>query len=1032
MINSKTITFQNYFKYKAFLLCFISLVAINLKVLAQAKPAPVKQITLVGTTTNDKDEYLQGVDVREKGTNNHVLSDALGAFTIKVSPGATLVFSYVSCVEQEMKITGAARLNIKMETQVRALNEVIVVGYGQKKKSSFTGSAVTLDAKELNKASMSVGNLLQGKASGVQVFQDNATPGAGLSIRIRGTNSINASSDPLYVVDGFPLSDNIGFSMNPDDIESITILKDAASTSIYGARGANGVVMITTKSGFNKPAKVTLAASHGEQNPSGRYDLIGPYDNAVRLNALETLRGNIPPYGSGRLDSLQKGLLGTDWQKQAYNKATVDNYSLSFVGGSKKTSVFSSLNYLDQKGIVINTLYKRIGGRLNVEQEISDKIKISGRVFVNYGLQDALPLNPSTINGFLKQVLKANPSSTFDGDSYRDAQNPLHFIAAVKQNNSFFRTQGYFSTQYKIIKGLTLKADIGADINKDRYLYFAPSSIPAGVSTKGLASTTDIETHDLLFNPTLNYVFNVTKNNNFVILLGYNRQKESYWEEDVTATNFGSDNLGYYSLNAAQQFSASSVKTVNNRQSWFGRLDYDYGGKYIFSGTYRIDGSSVFADNHKLGYFPSAAVAWNFKKEKFGQNATYLSAGKARLSYGVTGNDRINSGSSLATYSTDKSTSYTFDGTSTVSGIAVTSLTNSELQWEKTKALDAGIDLGFFKDRLLFEFDYYEKKTSDLLLAKNIAPSSGFLTKLGNEGSMQNNGFEIAINTTNIVTPKLKWTTGITYAINKNKVLSLGDNNSDIYLGSFKPDGAANFEDAFIIRTDQTIGAIYGYQYNGIIQTGDPVLTTTQPNSKPGDPKVVDTNKDGVINASDRVILGVGIPNVVAGFNTSVSFKGFTLDVVLQGQFGGKLVNVQKEDLQNPISFQNQEKSVLTNVWSTTNTSGTIPARGWYGNPYGGFVNSNFVESSDYVKLRNVTLGYNVPARFLKKLRMSSVNAYINAQNILTFTKYTGIDPEVGNYRNNGAIGKNATRGLDFNAYPNVKIVTVGFNISFN
>lgn len=992
--------------------------------------APLNIIT--GTVKDENGNTLVGVSVIIKGTQKGTSTDIHGNFTIDANVGEVLEFTMVGYQKKVIEVGQSNHLSVVMEVEAAVGSEVVVIGYGQVEKSKFTGSAVALDAKELNKAPLSVANLLQGKAAGVQVFQDDGTPGAGLSIRIRGTNSINASSEPLYVVDGFPLSDNIGFSINPDDIASITILKDAASTSIYGARGANGVVMITTKSGLNKPAKLTFAASHGEQNPTGRFDLIGPYDNAVRINSLETLPGGAPPYSSGQLDSLKKGLLGTDWQSEAFNKANIDKYSVSFVGGSKKTSVFSSLDYLDQNGIVINSLYKRIGGRLNIDQEISDKFKMSGRVFVNYGIQHALPINPSTINGFLKQVIKSNPSSTFGKDWDRDAQNPLHFIGAVKQNNSSFRTQGYFSTQYKIIKGLTLKVDIGADVNEDGALYFAPSSIPAGVSTKGLARTMNAEYIDLILNPTLNYKFNVATNNNFNVLLGYNQQKESYWEEDVTASNFSSDNLGYFNLNAAQQFTASSLKTINNRKSWFGRVDYDYAGKYIFSGTYRIDGSSVFADNHKLGYFPSAAVAWNFKKEKFGQNAVYLSAGKARLSYGITGNDRINSGVTVATFSGNNSTSYTFDGTSTLSGIAVTSLTNSELQWEKTTALDAGIDLGFFKNRLLFTFDYYQKKTSDLLLARNIAPSSGFERKLGNAGSMQNDGFEIAINTTNIVTSKLKWTTGLNYAINNNKVLSLGDNNSDIFLGAVKPDGQANWEDPFIVRTGQPIGAIYGYLYNGLIQSGDSALTTTQPNSQPGDPRVVDTNNDGIIDANDRVILGVGIPKVVAGFSTSFSYKDFTLDIVLQGQFGGKLVNVQKEDLQNPRSLQNQEKSILTDVWSDSKTSGTIPPRGWYGNPYGGFVNSNFVESSNYVKLRNVTLTYVVPVEFLKKLKMSSVNVYINAQNILTFTKYTGVDPEVANYRDNGSVGKNATRGLDFNAYPNAKMVTVGLNVSFN
>ncbi len=999
---------------------------------AQVKPSSAEQpIVVTGVVTSDKGEYLPNVDVIDKGTGKGTRTNDAGSFTLKISRGATLVFSSVNYSTQEILIGSLEKVNVVMNPVTKVLNEVMVVGYGTRKKSEFTGAAVTLRADELNKASLSVANLLQGKASGVQVYQDDATPGAGLTIRIRGTNSINAGSDPLYVVDGFPLSDNIGFSMNPEDIESITILKDAASTSIYGARGANGVVMITTKSGYNKPAKVNAAASYGVEKVVGRYDLIGPYDNAVRLNALNTLLGNIPPYSAGRLDSLKRGFFGTDWQKKAFRPVNVQNFSLNTTGGSKKTSVFSSLDYLNQDGIVVNSNYKRISGRVNVDQDVSDKFKLSARLFSTYGIQNVLPLDPSTINGFVKQVLKANPSSSFDEPAILDAQNPLHFIEAIKRKNTYFRVQGYFSLQYQILKGLVLKTDLGADINYNTTYYFAPSSVPAGTSTSGLATITNVQGQDLLLNPTLNYVFKV-RQHSFNLLAGYNQQSTYYWEQGTTATNFSSDALGYDNLASAQNFTAYSTKTLIKRQSWFGRVDYDFAGKYIFSGTYRIDGSSVFGSNHKLGYFPSAAVAWNFKKEDFLAGAGVLSTGKARLSYGITGNDRISAGNSLATFASDRSTAYTYDGTSSVSGIAITSLSDPELKWEQTASLDAGLDIGFFKDRLVIEADYYRKKTTDLLLSRNISPSTGFTTQIGNDGAVQNNGFEIAVNSTNISTGSFKWTTGISYAINKNYILSLGQNNADIYVGSFKPDGTANFEDPFILRKGHQIGSIYGYQYTGIVQANDPVLTTTQPNSKAGDPKFKDADGSGTVSADDRVILGSGIPNVVLGFNTSLSYKSFSLDIVLQGQFGGKLVNVQKEDLENPLATGNELKTILKNTWSATNTGGAIPERGWYGNPYGGYVNSNFVESSNYVKIRNVTLNYHIPVRYLRHSGISSLDAYVNGQNLYTFTKYSGLNPEVGNLVSTSYLNQNVARGLDFNAYPMSRMITFGVRVSFN
>jgi len=1006
--------------------------------IAQSKPAadgqqitPAGQLTVTGQVLSDKGEPLPGADIIVKGTAHRTRTDETGNFVLKVHPGATLVCSSVNYFSQELRIVDQSKITITMLPDVKVLNQVMVVGYGTRKKSEFAGAGVVLQAEQLNKSSLSVANLLQGKASGVEVYQNDATPGAGLTIRIRGTNSINAGSDPLYVVDGFPLSDNIGFSMNPDDIESITVLKDAASTSIYGARGANGVVMITTKSGYNKPTRVNASASMGVQKVVGRYDLIGPYDNAVRLNALQTSLGNPAPYSAGMLDSLKRGFFGTDWQKVAFRPANIQNFSVSTTGGSKRSTTYSSLDYLNQDGIVINSKYRRIGGRLNMDQEINDKIKISERIFSTYGIQNSLPLAPSTINGFVKQVLKANPSSTFDAPAVLDAQNPLHFIADIDQKNTWFRLQGYFSAQYQLLKRLTLKMDLGADINHNNSYYFAPSSVPAGQSDSGQASIVNIQSQDLLINPTLNYGYK-TGRHNFGILLGYNLQGSSYWEQGTSATDFSSDALGYNNLASAQHFSAYSVKTLIKRQSWFGRIDYDFDGKYIFSGTYRIDGSSVFGANNKLGYFPSAALAWNFRKEDFLETLTALSTGKLRASYGITGNDRISAGNSIATWASSNATIYTFSGSAPVSGIAVTSLADPNLKWEQTAALDLGLDIGFFRDRVLIEADYYRKKTTNLLLNRNIAPSTGFTTQIGNDGAVQNNGFEIAVNSTNISTATFKWTTGFSYAINHSKVLSLGENNADIYLGSFKPDGTANFEDPFILRTGEPIGAIYGYKYAGIVQVNDKVLTTTQPNSKPGDPKFVKTTSNSVVSAADRVILGQSIPTVIAGFNTSLSYSGFTLDIVLQGQFGGKLVNIQKEDLENPLSTGNELKTLLTQTWSPSNPGGAIPERGWYGNPYGGFVNSFFIESSDFVKIRNVTLNYHIPDRLLKHSGISSLDAYINGQNLHTFTRYSGLNPEVGNMVSASYLNQNAARGLDFNAYPMSRIITVGIKVRFN
>jgi len=1000
------------------------------KIMAREKDKQQQSIT--GTVTAEDNTFLPNVTVTVKGTTVVTTTNATGNFRINASQGSTLVFSIVGFSTKEVTVGSQTVVNVQLIASAKQLDEVMVVGYGSKNKSTFTGSAITLKAEDLNQSSLSLANMLQGRAAGVQVTQNNGTPGASLSIRIRGTNSLNANSEPLYVIDGFPVSDQVGFSLNPDDVASITVLKDAASTAIYGARGANGVILVTTKSGANRKSSVSVHSYYGFQNVVNRFDLMNGYQNAVRINEIARQQGNTIPYSAGRLDTLQQGLLGTDWQDQVFQTAHVQNHNISFEGGNNRTNIFSSFEYMDQEGVVVHSGYKRLGGRVNINHAVNDKLRMSARVFGSYGIQNDLPLAPSTVNGFLKQVLKANPASTFDSGVTpdRDAQNPLHFFEAEDRENTSYRTQAYYSLQYEPIKGLILQSDLGADLTRSEANYFAPSTVPTAAGTKGRGSITNIDERDLIINPTASYGFK-KGDNNFKLLAGYNGQNYTYKEVGTTATNFSSDELGYNNLGTAQTFSSYSGKTVIKRKSWFGRVDYDYKSKYIFTGTYRIDGSSVFGENNKLGYFPSAAVAWNFGKEDFIRNQSLITSGKVRASYGITGNDRINSGISLATFSSDNSTRYTFDGVTSVSGIAITRLSNPDLKWEETQAIDLGLDMGFVNNRIIIEADYYNKVTKDLLLDRSISPSTGFQTRFGNSGEVTNSGFEFFLQTSNIRNKAFTWNSTISYAINSNKVKSLGTNNSDIYVGSFKPDGAANFESPFIIRVGQPIGAIYGYIYDGIIQDKDPVLTTTHPNAEAGDPKFVDVNGDGILSAEDRVVLGTGVPKVNIGFTNNFTFKGIELDVVLQGQTGGKLLNVQKEDLLNPLSQGNGLAQLVTDTWSATNTTGTVPAKGFYGNAHGGWVNSRFVESSDYLRVKNITLGYTIPARLTQKIGIANLHVYMNAQNLLTWTNYSGLDPEVGNLVDNSQQNRNVARGIDFNAYPVNKMYLFGIKLTF-
>ena len=992
------------------------------------------QINVSGTVVDESGTVLSDVTISLAGGATLNKTNQAGTFTLVVPAKSQLVFSRIGYVLQTYQ-TGASSLTgvtVTLATALETLEEVVVVGYGTRSRNLFAGSAVSLGAEELNRSSLSVGNMLQGRAAGVQVSQNNGTPGAGLSIRIRGTNSINADSEPLYVIDGFPASEGIGMTIKPEDIETITILKDAASTSIYGARGANGVVLVTTKKGTDKKSSLNVNSSVGYQQVIDRYDLMGSYDYALRRNRMSQANGDLPPYSSGRLDSLKSGILGTDWQNEVFQVGHVNEHSLSFTGGTSRTGIYSSFDYLGQEGVVVHSNYRRVGARINVDHRVSDEFTLSGRVFGNYGVQNDLPLAPSTINGFLKQVLSANPASTFDSGvpPRLDAQNPLHFVEAEDRENTNYRTNGYFSMKYEPIQNLFLQADFGADINKTEQFYFAPSTVPNASATKGRGSIVSFDSKELIVNPTARYTRAFEKHN-VGLLAGYNYQTYLYFEYGTNATNFASDNLGYNNLGTAQNFTSYSARSRTNRASWFGRIDYDYDTRYSLTVTYRIDGSSVFGRSNKLGYFPSAAAAWNLKNERFAEEIAWLSQAKLRASYGVTGNDRISPGISLATYASNNSTKYTEDGLTTVNGIAVTRLSNQNLKWESTEALDLGIDIGFAKDRISLTVDYYNKYTDNLLLDRNIAPSTGFQYRTGNAGAVSNKGWEFALQTTNIRNDRVEWTTSVNYSHNRNRVRELGSNNADIYVGSVKPDGAANFEDPFIIRVGEPIGAINGYIYDGILLPGDPALTTTHPNAGVGDPKYVDTNDDGILNTDDRVVLGTGVPTSFFGMTNSLTYQGFNLTVVLQGQAGGKLVNVQSLDMMDPLSTGNVLASTEAETWTPDNPAGTLPQRGFYGTSHGGWVNSRFVESSDYLRLKNVTLSYQVPGTLLSKIKVSQLQLYVNAQNLHTWTPYTGLDPEIGNLVSNDQQNRNAGRGLDFNAYPLAKMYIFGLRLTF-
>tara|TARA_R110002049_G_scaffold9962_2_gene49693 strand:- start:80941 stop:84030 length:3090 start_codon:yes stop_codon:yes gene_type:complete len=996
------------------------------------------QNSITGKVVDANGEPLLGANIIEKGTSNGAQTDFDGGFTLQLSnQNATLVASYLGYISQEVAVNGRSEIRIVLVEDSTTLDEVVVIGYGTVKKSDLTGSVTSLQEKDFGKGvNANIDQMIQGKSSGVQVIQNSAQPGGGLSIRIRGSSSINAGNDPLYVVDGLPIDGGnvvgeggnrfVGTrtprnplnSINPSDIASIEILKDASATAIYGSRGANGVIIITTKSGGDGKMKVDYNTYYGIQTVAKKLNMLNPQDYMRVLN-------DIIADGGGEAGAGVTGIVngGTDWQDAILTSAAVQSHSISFSGGNEVNKYYSSINYFSQDGVVRSSGFERMSARLNLEHNTKGKFKYGMNMTTSFSQDDYVPIGDgiNENSGAIYAAINFDPTLPIkdtDGNytlsPFITTDNALALIYGKNAITNSYRTLGSVYGEYTIIPSLSARLNVGGDVANSRRDAFVNELTQDGRANGGIATVFQGTKSNYVIEGTLNYNKSFTEDHVLTAVAGTTYQRFLLDRFSAGSENFPSNTTLTYNLGLGDQtqYNVGSYRETNKLVSFFGRFNYSLYDKILFTASIRADGSSRFGTNNKFGYFPSAALAWKLGQEKFIADSNTFSDLKLRVSWGQTGNQDIGNYSSITTFGGGPVAIY--------NGLPVTSsdptrVANPDLKWETTEQFNVGLDFGLLKNRITGSLDYYTKTTSDLLFNMPIPPTTGFGSVLKNVGSVKNIGFDFNVNSRNIV-GEFEWTTGFNISTVKNEVIDIG-RDEPIITG-----GIAQISNIALIQEGLPVYSFYGYEIEGVWQTGDDFSSTTDPVA-PGDIKFKDQTGDGAVTPEDRVVLGNSFPDFTWGLSNTFTYKGFELFAFFEGVQGVSMFNLNLAESYFPISFRrNKLADLYLNRWTPDNPSNEYPS---FVNPNGQAgkqVNSKTVEDASYIRLKTVRLSYNIPTTNLKFLR--DLQVYVSGSNLFTITDYNGFDPASNT---NG----NANLRIDYNAYPLNRTITVGLNVGF-
>jgi TonB-linked SusC/RagA family outer membrane protein len=1021
-------TISNCIRTISFLLCLGLLILVSPATRAQKKD--LKEIS--GTVTDSKGVALPGVTVNEKGTQRTTVTDGAGQFKLKVTGRAPILqITSVGYEDMEIPVGGQSTLSVNLKESNKKLEDVVVVGYGTQRRKDLTGavSSVNSDHMTLGGTVSNVGQAIQGRAAGVLVQQADFSPGAGMNIVIRGGNSITTTNQPLYVVDGFA-SDN-GSYINPNDIEDIQILKDASATAIYGARGANGVVLITTKKG--KAGKVIIEgdASNGTQNLTYKPSLINGTQYASIQNAIATENGTTPPFPASFPNT------NTDWWKLTTQNSTVQNRTVSVSSNDKNSKIYASGSYLKQIGVLKHTDMERYSARIGAERTLNDKIKIGANVYAASTNSDVQKYS-GDITAPIYSILTAPPNIPAfnpDGSYYRylGKDNALATLMAPTNTSANKLINGNMFFDYEVIPHLTYHISAGGEFSQTTNGQYLPLSLVAGLANQGAATEQMGTSERWLVEQYLTYKLAIGPHS-FTALFGTTNQKDLL--SSLTAGSKGYSTDVFLNNNLSAGSTSYPAPTTNKQEvklsSYFGRLNYAYNDKYLATFTLRDDISSRFGPNFRHGIFPSGALAWRMTDEDFVKSLHAFSSLKARVSYGITGNDRIGNYGYFSTFSPYN----TVLGGTLQTGIEPSLLSNNNLKWESNAQLDLGLDMGFAGGRINATIDLYRKKTSDLLLAVPVGQWWGFSTQTANAGSIENKGIELSVNTENIRGKDFSWNTTFNIAYNRQKDLTLANSVKVISSTTANPSGTVSAQEFTRLEPGRELGVIYGYKYIGVIKTGDQYAA--QPNSKPGDPKYADLNGDGKITPDDRTYLGNTNPHYIAGFSNDLHYKGFDLNIFFQGAFGYNLYNMNRLVLESTTG-----KDVLNRWVAGTNENTSVPRDGYFLSTYGSYVNSRFVENASYVRLKQLSLSYNIPVSLIQSLKfIDGLRVYGSVQNLWTITGYKGTDPEVNVHANGNYVGANATSnsptvantagGIDFNSFPAYRTFVVGIKLDIH
>ena len=1018
---------------------------------------------------------LPGVSVVIKGTSNGTITDLMGQFTLSnVKSSDVLVFSFIGYKTQEITVGNQKNISVTMEEDTQTLDEVVVVGYQEVRKGDLTGSVAKANMKDLLSAPVaSFDQALGGRIAGVNVSSGEGMPGSTMNITIRGNNSLTQDNTPLYIIDGFPVEDPAqAAALNPNDIESTNILKDASATAIYGSRGANGVVVITTKQGKIGKPQISYDGSFGVSQVTKTLDMMSGYEFVKLQNEIEPTRTAERYFMNynGKQWTLDdyRNVPEADWQDAIFRTAWSHNHNVRLTGGTEGVRYNASLSYYNQDGILLETGYERLQARMNTTVK-HEKLTMNLNANFSRSIQNGSSPSSSSYsgmnnlfysvwgyrpvaypNGTLEDLRNEliDPGTADDANDYRF--NPILDLENAYRKNYTNNLQLNGYVQYEFLPGLKLKVTGGWTYDNRHNDIFNNSKTRYGGprSTMGVnAEVRRSERLTWLNENLLTYQKNWKNRHSLSAMLGTTLQNSDYEFYAYSTRDIPNESLGMAGMSQGTINTTDSSKSSWAMFSYFGNANYNYKSKYYATFSFRADGSSKFSKKNRYGYFPSASLAWSFTEESFmEQYKKWLSSGKLRLSWGLTGNNRIGEYDRYALLDMIRShretanipnTVYPFDNVIESVGVAPISLPNEDLKWETTEQWNLGLDLGFFNERIGFTMDIYRKTTRDLLLNATLPYTSGYVTAMKNIGKVRNQGIELTLNTVNIDKKDFKWSTNFNIAFNKNEVLELTEGQTAL-LSTAQFDQNYNSQPNYIAKVGYPMGMMYGYIYEGTYKyddfdksgntytlKGDVPHYSSEANTQPGMPKYKDLNGDGIINGDDRTMIGRGTPIHTGGFTNNFEYKGFDLNIFFQWSYGNDVINANRLFFES--GFQKKRElnqfASYANRWTPENPNSDIPAA--TNSASNLVISSRIVEDASFLRLKSVTLGYNIPQTFLSKYKISNARVYVAAQNLWTWTGYSGYDPEV-------SIRDSAlTPGLDYSSYPRALNISFGINLGF-